>query len=189
VLIRQVIICGRRLNVVEATAAEINATASGKVIAIEADVSTKEGISAFYDKASQHIDRLDFLVANAGFSAGWRDHSSLANVETLEKKLWSVEDSDFEKMTSIHVSGPYFLSVKFIPLFKKAANPSVCLITSMASFFLNRAVCELSYAQSKAAESESLSFAAKLIHESRHEGERQEADCHTRLSRHVKLIT
>lgn len=69
--------------------------------------------------------------------------------------MLSVEDVDFEKMTAIHVSGPYFLSVKFIPLFKKAANPSVCLITSMASFFLNRAVCELSYAQSKAAESES----------------------------------
>lgn len=124
------------------------------MIAIKADVSTKAGIAAFYDEASKHIDRLDFLVANAGFSSNWRDTSSLADPDTLEKKLWSVEDTDFANMTSIHVSSPYFLSAKFIPLFKKSSNPSVCLITSMASFFLNRAVCELSYAQSKAAESE-----------------------------------
>ena len=147
------VICGRRKDVTEATAAEINAYASGKVIPIQADVSSKEGVAAFYDEAVKHIDRLDFLVANAGFSANWRDQSSLADPETLEKKLWSVEDADFNKMTSVHVSGPYFLAARFIPLFKKSANPSVCLITSMAAFFLNRAVCELSYAQSKAAES------------------------------------
>lgn len=54
-------------------------------------------------------------------------------------------------MTAIHVAGPYYLAVKFIPLFQKSQTPSVCNITSLASIFLNRKVCEFSYAQSKAA--------------------------------------
>jgi NAD(P)-dependent dehydrogenase (short-subunit alcohol dehydrogenase family) len=54
-------------------------------------------------------------------------------------------------MTAVHVAGPYFLAVKFIPLFMKAEDPSVVNITSMAAHFLNRAVCEFSYGQSKAA--------------------------------------
>lgn len=43
------------------------------------------------------------------------------------------------------------LSVKFIPLFKKSSDPSIVNITSLGAHFLNRAVCEFSYAQSKAA--------------------------------------
>lgn len=43
------------------------------------------------------------------------------------------------------------LSVKMIPLFKKSSDPSVVNITSLGAHFLNRAVCEFSYAQSKAA--------------------------------------
>lgn len=38
-----------------------------------------------------------------------------------------------------------------IPLFKKASDPSIVNITSLGALFLNRSVCEFSYAQSKAA--------------------------------------
>jgi hypothetical protein len=41
-------------------------------------------------------------------------------------------------MTAIHCAGPYYLAVKFIPLFQKAEDPSVCNITSLAAIFLNR---------------------------------------------------
>lgn len=46
--------------------------------------------------------------------------------------------ADFANMTAIHVAGPYFLAVKFIPLFQKSSDPSVCNITSLAAFFLQR---------------------------------------------------
>lgn len=106
---------------------------------------------------------LDVLVNNAGFSSNWKDTSSLADVENLEKKLWSIEEyvlpfahaedsSDWANMTAIHVAGPYYLAIRGIPFFKKSQDPSVVNITSLASIFLNRAVCEYSYAQSKAAE-------------------------------------
>jgi NAD(P)-dependent dehydrogenase (short-subunit alcohol dehydrogenase family) len=43
-------------------------------------------------------------------------------------------------MTAVHVAGPYYLAVKFIPLFKASNDPSICNITSLATVFLNRYV-------------------------------------------------
>ncbi|RSH93294.1 hypothetical protein EHS25_007648 [Saitozyma podzolica] len=152
-----VVICGRRQDVLDATAKELNVAADesgagGKVIAIQADVATKQGVVDFYDKCKDVIHKLDFLVNNAGFSSNWKVTTSLADVEHLEEKLWSIDDIDWVNMTAVHVAGPYYLAVKFIPLFKASNDPSICNITSLATVFLNRAVCEFSYAQSKAAE-------------------------------------
>ena len=77
--------------------------------------------------------------------------------------------ADWANMTAIHCAGPYYLAAKFVTMFKKSNDPSVCNITSLAAFFLARyvgtetrggaadyysAVCEFSYAQSKAAETQ-----------------------------------
>ena len=45
---------------------------------------------------------------------------------------------DFANMTAVHVSGPYFMGVKFIPLFQKSADPVIVNITSLGAFFLNK---------------------------------------------------
>ncbi|OCF62206.1 hypothetical protein L486_01873 [Kwoniella mangroviensis CBS 10435] len=154
----KVFIIGRRFNVVEETAKELNAAAQeaqsgGECIPIEGDVGTKAGVVEVYEKVSKLTDKLDCLVNNAGFSANWRVYSDDLNDPTkLEKMLWSIEDVDFANMTAIHVSGPYLLAVKFIPLFQKSDDACVTNITSLASHFLNRACCEFAYAQSKAAE-------------------------------------
>lgn len=89
----QVIINGRREDVLKATAEELNVAAKeagmgGEVIPVQGDVATKAGIVEFYDKASKHLDQvgrcnyrawdlltraqLDFLVNNAGFSSNWK---------------------------------------------------------------------------------------------------------------------
>ncbi|ORY34751.1 hypothetical protein BCR39DRAFT_125853 [Naematelia encephala] len=164
----KVIICGRRVEPIEETAAELNAAAKesssgGQVIAIQADVSTKHGITDFYNKCEHIIDKLDYLVNNAGFSSNWKDQSPITDPLTLAKKLFSIDDVDFANMTAIHVAGPYLLGVKFIPLFQKSADPSICNITSIASVFLNRAVCEFSYAQSKAAEAHMTTLMAAAL--------------------------
>lgn len=152
----KVIICGRRGDVTEATAQELSKASQsrgGSVIAIQADVSTKPGVIEFYDKCKEHTDVVDLLVNNAGFSSNWIDQSSLANLDTLQQKLMSIPDNAWSNMTAIHVAGPYYLSAQFLPMFAKSNNPSVVNITSLASLFLDRSVCEYSYAQSKAAES------------------------------------
>lgn len=79
---------------IESTAAELNSaiTGNGSVIAITADVSTKAGNQALYDKIREHTDTVDILVNNAGYSSNWRDTSSLANAETLRDKLLSIEE-------------------------------------------------------------------------------------------------
>ncbi|WVQ79212.1 hypothetical protein IAT38_001308 [Cryptococcus sp. DSM 104549] len=154
----KVFIIGRRFNVVEETAKELTAAAAeaqsrGECIAIEGDVATKQGVSDAYDKIAKLTDKLDYLVNNAGFSANWRKQcKDLNDPVGLEEQLWSIEDSDFANMTAVHCAGPYFMAVKCIPLFKKSDSPSVCNITSLAAHFFNRAVCEFSYGQSKAAE-------------------------------------
>ncbi|WWC65800.1 uncharacterized protein I303_108422 [Kwoniella dejecticola CBS 10117] len=154
----KVFIIGRRLGVAEETAKEINVDAKesgmgGECVALEGDVGTKQGVVDVYEKVSKLTDRLDYLVNNAGYSANWRVYSSDLNDPVgLEKMLWSIEDVDFANMTAIHVAGPYLLAVKFIPLFKNSKDACVTNITSLASHFLNRAVCEYAYAQSKAAE-------------------------------------
>ncbi|GFZ49607.1 hypothetical protein JCM24511_07008 [Saitozyma sp. JCM 24511] len=138
-----VVICGRRQDVLDAAAEELNVAATesgagGKVIAIQADVATKQGVVDFYDKCKGVIHKLDFLVNNAGFSSNWKVTTSLADMEHLEEKLWSIDDIDWSNMTAVHVAGPYYLAVKFIPLFKASNDPSICNITSLATVFLNR---------------------------------------------------
>lgn len=63
----QVIICGRRLEQVESTAVELNAAAKesgngGSVIALQADVATKQGVVDFFDKAKEHLDQVSYTL-------------------------------------------------------------------------------------------------------------------------------
>ncbi|RXK36393.1 hypothetical protein M231_06359 [Tremella mesenterica] len=153
----KVIITGRRLQVIESTATEINAAckeqnSGGEVIPVQGDIATKAGVEAIYNICSQFIDRLDVLINNAGFSSNWKVPSKMDDVEQLQQKLWSIDDVDYANMTAVHVAGPYFMGVKFIPMFQKSDNPVIINITSLAAEFMNREVCEFSYAQSKAAE-------------------------------------
>jgi NAD(P)-dependent dehydrogenase (short-subunit alcohol dehydrogenase family) len=58
-----VVICGRRQDVLDATAKELNVAADesgagGKVIAIQADVATKQGVVDFYDKCKDVIHKV-----------------------------------------------------------------------------------------------------------------------------------
>ena len=53
--------------------------------------------------------------------------------------VWDTDDSsDWANMTAIHCAGPYYLATRFVPLFQKSNDPSICNITSLASFFLAR---------------------------------------------------
>ncbi|SIQ36100.1 NADP-dependent 3-hydroxy acid dehydrogenase YdfG [Rhizobium sp. RU35A] len=65
----QVVISGRRREVLEKAAAELAAETSGQVHALAADVGDPQSVRALFDAIEQTFGRLDLLVNNAGVSA------------------------------------------------------------------------------------------------------------------------
>jgi 3-oxoacyl-[acyl-carrier protein] reductase len=77
-----VAICARRKEPLEATANEIAAATSRKVIAIPADLTKDEDAKNFVTKAKADLGRIDILVNNAGSSPG-------GVIETLTESDWA----------------------------------------------------------------------------------------------------
>ncbi len=63
-----VVVCGRREDVLAETQKEVEAVADGKVIAIVSDVSSADGVNALLDGAESALGHIDILVNNAGAS-------------------------------------------------------------------------------------------------------------------------
>ncbi|WVQ66066.1 uncharacterized protein L199_004244 [Kwoniella botswanensis] len=151
----KVIIIGRRLAILETASKEINEHASkngGQVIAIEGDIASKKGIEDIYDKLKALTDKVDYLVNNAGFSSTYKVQADINDPVELEKKLWSVEESDFVDMAKYFMSSPWLLSVKLIPFFKYSSDPVISNITSLAGLSIERILAHPAYASAKAAE-------------------------------------
>ncbi|WWC95809.1 hypothetical protein V866_002675 [Kwoniella sp. B9012] len=151
----KVIIIGRRLPTLETTSKEINEQASkngGQVIAIEGDISSKKGIEAVYESIKSLTDRVDYLVNDAGFASVYKVRADIDDPVELEKKLWSIEESDFNDMTKYFMTAPWLLSVKLIPLFKKSSDPVISNITSIGGQTIDRSITHPAYASAKAAE-------------------------------------
>ena len=92
----RVAICARRKDVLEAAAAEIRAAHGGEVLAIPADVSTREGCEVFVQQALSHFGRIDILLNNAGRSAG-------GPFEALTDEDW-LPDIDLKLMAAVRCS-------------------------------------------------------------------------------------
>ena len=65
-----VVICARRMEVLESAVAEIEAATGREVTAIQADISQADQIESMVDRVVDAHGRLDILVNNAGTSAG-----------------------------------------------------------------------------------------------------------------------
>ncbi|KAK6908473.1 hypothetical protein I203_102475 [Kwoniella mangroviensis CBS 8507] len=150
----KVLIIGRRLATLETTSKEISEQASkneGQVIAIEGDISSKKGIEEVYEKIKSLTDKVDYLVNNAGFAAVYKVRANIDDPVELVKKLWSIEESDFNDMTKYFMTAPWLLSVKLIPLFKKSSDPAISNITSIGGQTIDRSFTHPAYAGAKAA--------------------------------------
>ena len=65
----KVVICARRVEVLEAAAEDIREATGGDVIAVGADVSRPDQVQRLFDKTIAAHGRIDILVNNAGTSA------------------------------------------------------------------------------------------------------------------------
>ncbi|MFC0861386.1 SDR family oxidoreductase [Sphaerimonospora cavernae] len=97
-----VYISSRKKDELEATAAELGCHA------VQADLSTTEGIETLVEAVSARESRLDVLVNNAGASWG--------------APLDEYPEHAFDKVWNINVKGVFFLTRRFLPLLRAAAS-------------------------------------------------------------------
>ncbi|WWC59359.1 uncharacterized protein I303_101911 [Kwoniella dejecticola CBS 10117] len=139
----KVYITGRRKEVLDAAAKEIG----GQVVAIQGDVSTKQGCKAIGDAIAVKESKIDVLINCAGVMAPWR--SSVTNHDDPDQVaglLWDGhEDDDFNYSNS----SVYFVTAALVPLLRKSDYPSVTVIASIAGLANQRAMGTVSYGVTK----------------------------------------
>lgn len=99
----RVLICSRKLEMCETTAAEINAMGlDGEVVPYQGDVSSEEGVAGIVEGLKARTDSLDILMNNAGITWG-------ATYETFPHKAW-------EKVMNVNVAGLFTLTQQLTPM-------------------------------------------------------------------------
>ncbi len=102
--IERVYITARKINEIEATVEELG----DRVIGIQGDISTIDGIDALVAEVSSRESKLDVLVNNAG--AAW-------GVDYLE-----FPEAGWDKVMDLNVKTPFFLTQKLHALLTAAAS-------------------------------------------------------------------
>jgi NAD(P)-dependent dehydrogenase (short-subunit alcohol dehydrogenase family) len=103
----KVYISSRNAEVCDEVAAELSK--NGECISIPADLGNMEGVEHLAAQIAEREDHLDILVNNAG--AAWG-----APMEEFPEAGW-------DKVMNLNVKGVFFLTVRLLPLLKKAASP------------------------------------------------------------------
>lgn len=99
-------ICSRHLD--QATEMAEALSTGGECFALQADLSTVEGIESFVSEINAKEDKIDILVNNAG--AVWA-----APIDKFPESGW-------DKVMDLNVKSVFFLTQKFLPLLRKAAD-------------------------------------------------------------------
>ncbi|EOR03509.1 hypothetical protein E3P77_03936 [Wallemia ichthyophaga] len=95
---------------------------SGKITALQGDVTSKESIKSLVEEYSKHEDRLDILVNNSGI-AGSKVNFSTNSVEELSNNLFNSDTfENWEEVMRTNVSSAYFVSAAFLPLLNKSSE-------------------------------------------------------------------
>ena len=103
----KVYISARKAEVCHATAARLVAANGGECIALPADLSTLEGVTALATAFTAREHHLDVLINNAGASWG--------------AKLGEFPEAGWDKVMDTNVKGPFFLTQALLPALRAAA--------------------------------------------------------------------
>ncbi|GHB40950.1 3-oxoacyl-ACP reductase [Pseudovibrio japonicus] len=111
----RVLICSRKLDVVEQTAKEINeslngsnAEPSGSVEAFQGDVGSEEGVEKLVEAFRERSPKLDILVNNAGVSWG-------EPMGSFSYHAWS-------RVMDVNVAGLFHLTQTLLPELKESGS-------------------------------------------------------------------
>ncbi|MCP5267199.1 MAG: SDR family NAD(P)-dependent oxidoreductase [Burkholderiaceae bacterium] len=122
----KVYICARKRAACEATAAELSA-GGAQCIALEADLSTLDGVRALAAQIAEREPKLEILVNNAG--AAWG-----AAFDEFPESGW-------DKVVDLNVKAPFFLTQALAPQLRAAASAErpakVINIASIDGIFVN----------------------------------------------------
>ena len=131
-------ISARKAASCDATAARLSEV--GECISIPADLSTAAGIGALVDEIKSRETQLDILVNNAG--ATWGEP-----IEEFPESAW-------DKIMTINVKSPFFLTQALLPLLENAASAEdparIIMVGSIDGLNVNQ-LPTFSYGPSKAA--------------------------------------
>ena len=136
----KVYITSRTAEACEKVAVEMNALGQGECVALPADLSLLDNINAFVDKLSAKESHIDILINNAGATWG-------APLEEFPEKGW-------DKIMTLNVKSPFFLTQRLLPMLKKNANqddPSRVIMISSIAAVESDSFMAYSYGPSKAA--------------------------------------
>ena len=128
-----VAVCGRRLEPVQATAAEI--TAQGRrAFAASADVSNGESVTAFVAEVLKAFGHIDILVNNAGL--------------TRDNLLIRMSEEEWDAVLGTNLKGAFLLSKAVARPMMKQRSGAIVNISSVVGLIGNPGQCN--YAASKA---------------------------------------
>jgi len=131
-------ISSRKADVCDATAKRLSGI--GECVSIPADLSTMDGVKVLVDEVKGREDKLHILVNNAG--ATWGEP-----IEDFPESAW-------DKVMTINVKSPFFLTQALLPLLENAASAEdparIIMIGSVDGLNVNQ-MPTFSYGPSKAA--------------------------------------
>ena len=116
----RVVINGRRDEVLRAAAIRLGEP--GRVLAVNADVSTPEGAQVLLDQSVAGFGRVDVLINNA------------AILGPKQRKFWEIEADDWTRAITANLSGPFFCAATFMRWMQKAkVNGRIINVSSGAA--------------------------------------------------------
>jgi len=155
-----VYISGRRLEPLELAAKTAQPTSGkGKIIPVQADASTKEGIAKLRDEVAKHEKWMNVLVNNHGVSMSYPNLDPLgSDAEEWSKAIFEGSDFDaWDETYRINCSSYHFTTFAFLPLLAaaktigKAPEPgNVVMISSISGIIYTAQRGQFNYNASKA---------------------------------------
>lgn len=127
----------------------------GKIIAIQGDISSREGIEKVRDTYGQYENHLDVLFNGAGIFRDTDNKPKKEDGQAMAKAQWEQEWSNFTDSFNVNVTSVYFFTLAMVPFLEKAQKPSitepgasVIIVASIAGLYNSR-VQSVSYQTSK----------------------------------------
>ena len=120
----QVVICGRRKSSLDETVQEITqagaeasgAEASGKIVAVQADVSVEADVNRLVKTTLDTFGTIDILVNNAGISGGATIHAH--------------DIADWDRVMQVNLRGPFLLTRAALPTMRAQRSGHILNISS-----------------------------------------------------------